>query len=318
HPRRQHERQSLQAGGLLHGPVLRGQGDVPARRGVPVPDRGERRDGDEIMRIAAFVLACLCADAAPPPLGSPDFRPTPSQPFGWRGDGTGRFPGATPPTEWSPTKNVRWSVKVGKSFSSPVVTDRLVIVTSEPNLVIALDRATGKEAWKVATTAADLVEPDARATAEAYKAKDTGLAAATPVTDGAAVYVTFANGIVRAIDLQGKPKWIAFIGAPQTTAYGRSASPILTAGRLIVHMTNLVAFDPAGGRKLWENTDARCAYGTPAGIRSGGVDLVVTPAGDVMRADDGKTVNSQIGNVSNSSPLVQDGLVYFGEKDIRA
>src|SRR6185369_620195 len=116
----------------------------------------------------------------------------------------------------------------------------------------------------------------------------TGLAAATPVTDGTAVYVIFANGIVRAIDLQGKPKWISFVSAPQTTAYGRSSSPILTAGKLIVHMTNLVAFDPATGKQLWVNGESRCAYGTPAGIKSGGVDLIVTPAGDVVRADDGK------------------------------
>jgi len=270
------------------------------------------------MRIAALVLACLCADAAPPPLGSPDFRPTPSQPFGWRGDGTGRFPGATPPTEWSPTKNIRWSAKVGKSYSSPVLTDQLVIVTSEPNLVIALDRSSGREKWRLAVTPADLTDADARAAAEAYKPKDTGLAAATPVTDGTTVYAVFANGIVRAIDLQGKSKWTSFIAAPQNTAYGRSASPILTAGRLIVHMTNLVAFDPATGKKLWENSDSRCGYGTPAALRSGGADLIVTPAGDVVRADDGKTVNSQIGNSANSSPLVQDGLVYFGEKDIRA
>ncbi|MFT7640774.1 MAG: outer membrane protein assembly factor BamB [Pirellulaceae bacterium] len=34
-------------------------------------------------------------------LGSVDFRPTPERPLGWRGDWTGRFPGATPPKSWS-------------------------------------------------------------------------------------------------------------------------------------------------------------------------------------------------------------------------
>ncbi len=33
-------------------------------------------------------------------LGSPDFRPTPDRPMGWRGDGSGHFPGATPPVRW--------------------------------------------------------------------------------------------------------------------------------------------------------------------------------------------------------------------------
>ena len=31
------------------------------------------------------------------PLGSPEFYPSPAHPVGWRGDGTGQFPGATPP-----------------------------------------------------------------------------------------------------------------------------------------------------------------------------------------------------------------------------
>ena len=41
----------------------------------------------------------LAEDQAP--LGSPDFYPSPEHPVGWRGDGTGRFPGATPPTVWN-------------------------------------------------------------------------------------------------------------------------------------------------------------------------------------------------------------------------
>jgi outer membrane protein assembly factor BamB len=36
-------------------------------------------------------------------LGSPSFIPSPERPVGWRGDGTGRFPAADPPTEWGRT-----------------------------------------------------------------------------------------------------------------------------------------------------------------------------------------------------------------------
>jgi outer membrane protein assembly factor BamB len=35
------------------------------------------------------------------PLGSADFKPTPDRPVGWRGDWTGKYPGATPPATWS-------------------------------------------------------------------------------------------------------------------------------------------------------------------------------------------------------------------------
>jgi len=274
-----------------------------------------------IAPLAALLLAAPvlpAEEAAPAPLGSPDYRPSPERPFGWRGDGSGRFPGATPVTEWSLTKNVRWSAPVGRSYSSPVVNDRVVLVSSEPNLLICVDRADGREKWRKEVSAAELADPAERSAAQEYKPKDTGMAAATPITDGSLVYVALANGIVQAVDLAGKTKWTVFIDAKQTTAYGRSSSPILAGGKLIVHMTHLYAFDPASGKRSWVNTEARCAYGTPAALRAGGVDVIVTPAGDVVRADDGKSVNSQIGNSSNSSPVVQDGLVYFGEKDVRA
>ena len=239
-------------------------------------------------------------------------------PAGWRGDGSGRFPAAKPPLEWSDAKNVRWKVEVGPGYASPVLAGDLVVVASEPDLLVAVGKADGKERWRLKTAPSDLPDGEGRTAAAEYKAKDTGLAAATPLSDGARIYAVFANGIVRAVDPSGKPLWIAHIGAPQNTAYGRSASPILAGGRLIVHMTNLYAFDPATGKQAWVNEDARCGYGTPAAMRSENVDLVVTPAGDVIRCDDGKTVATQIGNASNSSPLAADGLAYFAERDVRA
>lgn len=38
--------------------------------------------------------------SATAPLGSPSFFPSLERPVGWRGDGSGRFPAATPPVEW--------------------------------------------------------------------------------------------------------------------------------------------------------------------------------------------------------------------------
>lgn len=278
------------------------------------------------MRTLAQVLGILAGtlslqareSAAPAPLGSAEFRPTAERPFGWRGDGSGRYPGATPVLEWSPTKNVRWSAQVGKSYASPIVAGELIVVLSEPGLLIALDRGTGKEKWRKEITTSELADPGARSAAEEYKAKDTGFAAATPVTDGAAIYAILANGMVQAIDLAGKATWTTFIDAKQTTAYGRSASPVLADGKLIVHLTNLYALDPATGKQLWVNSDSRCQYGTPAVLRQGSATLIVTPAGDVLQARDGKNLNTQIGNTSNVSPVVEDGLIYFVEKDVRA
>ena len=253
------------------------------------------------------------------PLGSPEYRPTVARPFGWRGDGSGRFPGATPVTQWSATKNVRWSAVVGRSYSSPIVTDKVVIVTSEPNLLVCLNRADGKVRWKVEVTPADIADAKGRKIAEDYKPpKDgSGLAAATPVTDDVNVYAVFANGIVRAVDLAGKPKWAVAIDAEQNTGYGRSASPIMVAGKLIVHMTNLYAFDPASGKQLWVNEEAKSSYGTPVGLKVGETDVIVTPTGEVVSAVDGKSLASDIGRTAHSTPInAGNGLVCFGDNPV--
>ncbi len=48
---------------------------------------------------SAATSAGVCA-----PLGAPDWRPSPQCPIGWRGDWSGRYPNATPPTQWG-----RWA-----------------------------------------------------------------------------------------------------------------------------------------------------------------------------------------------------------------
>jgi outer membrane protein assembly factor BamB len=248
-------------------------------------------------------------------LGSPDYRPTPEQPFGWRGDGSGQFPGATPVIEWSAKKNVRWSAVVGNSYSSPILTDKFVFVTSEPNLLTCLNRADGKEQWKIKVQPSGLPDEKSQKAAAKYKPPDAGagMAASTPVTDGTTVYTLFANGILCAVGLDEKPKWITYIDARRAAGYGRSSSPILYAGKLFVHMTDLYAFDPATGKQLWVNSEAKSNYGTPLGMKIGGVDLIVTSAGDVVRVDDGKSVNSAIGQTFHASPIAKGDIVYFGE-----
>jgi len=46
----------------------------------------------------SILAACMALQAAE--LGSPEFYPSPEHPVGWRGDGTGCYPGAEPPMEW--------------------------------------------------------------------------------------------------------------------------------------------------------------------------------------------------------------------------
>src|SRR5438045_1968236 len=114
-----------------------------------------------LVGVAALLFGSLPASAqnAPAkgndkaPLGSPDFYPSPAHPVGWRGDGTGHFPGATPPTTWSrgangERKNILWEAKLPcYSWATPIVVGNKVITRSEPYDLICLDKNTGKILW---------------------------------------------------------------------------------------------------------------------------------------------------------------------------
>ena len=53
-----------------------------------------------IMITNAAGLLWSAETAGPNILGSPGYMPSPEQPYGWRGDGSGRYPGATPPVQF--------------------------------------------------------------------------------------------------------------------------------------------------------------------------------------------------------------------------
>ena len=72
---------------------------------------------------------------------------------GWRGDGTGRYPTANPPTEWSlkengESKNILWKTKLPcYSWATPIIVGDKIITRSEPYDLICLDKNTGKLLW---------------------------------------------------------------------------------------------------------------------------------------------------------------------------
>src|SRR3974390_477600 len=68
---------------------------------------------------------------------------------GWRQDGAGRFPKATPPVEWSREKNILWKTKMpGGSFGSPVILGDRIFVVSDPAELLCLRPSDGKILWR--------------------------------------------------------------------------------------------------------------------------------------------------------------------------
>ena len=85
-----------------------------------------------------------------------DFHPTPEQPVGWRGDGTGRFPAAVPPTSWDrsqsgggyATKGIAWMTPLPSAgVSCPIVVGNRIFLTGETSDLICVDKNTGRILW---------------------------------------------------------------------------------------------------------------------------------------------------------------------------
>jgi outer membrane protein assembly factor BamB len=145
-----------------------------------------------------------------------------------------------------------------------------------------------------------------------------GYSTCTPVTDGKNVFVVFGTGTVAAYDIDGERKWIKVLDKPtQRNGWGHSCSPVLVGDKLIVHITDLVALDTKTGEEKWR-TPSRISWGSLTATKVGGLDVVITPSGDIVRVEDGKRVAKSVGSLSYCAPILNDGNVYFVQPGGRA
>ena len=260
-----------------------------------------------------FLPTCLLIPFAWPLLSLAAEPPTAPGVIGWRGDGAGIYPGANPPTQWDSDagKNIRWRTKVGKGQSTPVVAAGRVFLTAEPDLLMCLDRTSGKMLWTKENGYAALPPGTNAPEKLPPTSPNCGYASATPVTDGKSVYATFGTGIAVCYDLEGGRKWIRYLDLPQITQYGRSASPVLADGKLLVSLSGLTALEPQTGATLWDAPAAKSSYGTPALVKLGDAHIAVTPTGDCVRVADGKILATKLASMKYTSPLAAGNVVYF-------
>lgn len=230
---------------------------------------------------------------------------------GWRMDGDGKYPDAQPPETWSPDENIRWKTPMPSwSNASPVLLQdkSLLFVLSEPDQLVAVRTETGKIAWQ------DSLGGLGNKSIAAHDAN--GWTTATPVSDGSHVFTLFGSGVAAAHTIGGQRVWARVVQEP-THRWGNSASPVLGGGRLILQVLDLIALDPETGTEAWR-AESTGKWGSPIVVQIAGVDVVITPGGDVFRADNGKPIASGIGNLDYATPVVDDGAVYFIEKKATA
>ena len=240
---------------------------------------------------------------------------TPGKTVGWRSDGSGHFQNVQAPVTWNEEnkKGIVWRAKVGKGQSSPVVAGDCVFVSAEEDLLTCVDRKTGKVLWQKENGFKSLPPEMKVEEKRAPTDPGCGLATPTPVSDGKHVWTTYGTGIVVCYDRDGNRRWVRYIDLPQMTEYGRSASPVLVDGKLIVSIGHVIALDPVTGKTLWDANEVETMYyGTPAAAKIGEVTVLVTPMGDVVRVADGKLLAREIAGLDYNGPIVRNGVVYFG------
>jgi len=238
----------------------------------------------------------------------------------WRFDGNGRFPNIHPPSEWRRDRNILWKtpVEVG-GYSSPIVARDKVFVTAEMGSLVCLDIADGKILWKK-----DLFSEDSRdIPADLSKVLMRGCggeskqSTPTPTSNGELVFYINAMGLCACYDLQGNRKWIRIIETAREEECFTS-SPIFAGDRIVLTWGCLLALDAKDGRTLWKAADAKAAYGTPVIAKVGGEEVVITPAGDIVRLANGEILCAGLFETNYTTPVVEGNVLYVIDAEARA
>ena len=269
----------------------------------------------------------------------------------WRGpDGSGISNEKNLPSEWSPTKNIKWKTPIdGRAHSSPIVWGNKVFLTTAvegPEVpganavkhvvegdkeflhpdsvganrkhtfkVICLDRDSGKILWQ--STAWEGTPYDNRHRKSSY-------AASTPATDGKLVYAYFGTEGLYAYDFKGNLAWKAQLGNIATVGMGTGTSPILFDNVVIVQCDEdngvasfIVALDKKTGKEVWKTPrKVQVSWSTPLLVRTAKrAELIASGTESVIAYDPatGKELWQHKGVESNAipSPVANNEMVYL-------
>lgn len=235
---------------------------------------------------------------------------------------------ASPPIEFGDEKNVLWKTLIhGKGWSSPVVWDQQVWLTTAPDdgtelfaVCVNLDSGQIEHDLRVF----EVAEPDSCHPNNSY-------ASCTPVVEEGRVYVHFGSAGTACLDTQtGETLWERR-DLECDHFRGPASSPILYGDLLIIQFDGIdvqyvVALDKQTGQTVWRtdrnidygtsNGDWKKAYGTPTVIRVGDQEQLVCPSAMetiVYEPETGKEIWRVRHDGMNASarPVFQYGLVFI-------
>ena len=250
----------------------------------------------------------------------------------WRGPtGNGVAPTATPPTDWSSTKNVKWKVAVpGIGSSSPVIWGDQVFVTTAVSKdggnarslttlefqLLCFERKDGKLVWQKTAVVAKPHE-------ETHQTN--GFASASPCTDGQHVYAHFGSRGLYCYAMNGDPVWQRddFPKMETRNSFGEGSSPTLEGNMILVPWDHegpsaLYALDKLTGKTIWKtDRDEPTCWATPLVVEHAGRKQVIMNGQTCARSYDletGKELWRCAGQTERpcASPIADKGLVFVG------
>lgn len=250
----------------------------------------------------------------------------------WRGPrGNGAAVNASPPTEWSRTKNVKWKVELpGRENSSPVIWGNQVFVSTAARVdgpsasglptfefkVLCLNRYDGTLLWQRTAT---VTQPHQ----ETHETS--GFASASPCTDGQHVYAHFGSRGLFCYTMNGELIWKRedFGKMDTLNSFGEGSSPTLEGDKILVPWDHegpsaLYALDKLTGETIWKaDRDEPTCWATPLVVQHAGRKQVVMNGQNFARAYDletGKELWRCGGQTVRPicSPVAGNGMVYVG------
>jgi outer membrane protein assembly factor BamB len=234
-------------------------------------------------------------------------------------NGTGVTETGKLPDSFGKTDNQIWRTALSPGYSSPVVGDRCIFLTSYDGPKEALrgythclDKKTGTEVWKQ----------------QGFELKKKFISvntpvSPTPVTDGSNVYVFFEAAGLIAYGPGGKELWRRDLGA-FNNPYGMANSPILAGGLLVLQADQdtgsyLLAVSVKDGSTAWriERPHAQHGYSSPSLYRpkKGPEQLVVSESYQVTGYElkTGKRLwwVSGMAWQAKSAPVIDGDMLYL-------
>ena len=199
---------------------------------------------------------------------------------GWLGpERNGRVEWFKPPAEWPDNLKLKWKVKVGSGYGTPIVADGKILVHSrqgDKEIVRALETDSGKSLWHKASPVAFKIGGGGERHGKGPKAN--------PFYSEGRLFTTSISGILSAWDADsGKLLWRKVPGrrfGQSHAHWGASNSPLVLGDRIVNLFGNeeagaLMGLDVASGERIWSTGNDGTCYSSPFSVEIDGVRQIV-------------------------------------------